>query len=438
VPLVRQRRPRRGGDRLNGSGVDPDLVRTALERAVEVAREGEEATPATAAPKELQPFLHFRQLTGPARAAVLRLLETDDEFRRRVREATAPDALDAAGWLLLERPPGWEDLLARVDAAGPSVEADRRLRDLQRRLEGAEHKLQHAEEEVARRTAEATAARSELDEVRRAKRRAEEGVAEAAQMIEGLKEKLGDRDRRLADAQGAREAREHELAEARRQAEDLQSELDRRPPEPVAGERPVDVAALRAVAAELDRAALGLARAVAAVAQEVPDSPPAPPDPVPEAPARRHATRLPGGVLEDSAAGGRWLLARPAVVAVVDGYNVSKGAWPDQGLPEQRRRLVKGLDELATRTGATVEVVFDGPADADGGSGLGTRSVGVHFSGGVEADGVVVGMINSYPVDRPVVVVSSDNEVKTGARRHGANVLSARTLLAVLKGGSGA
>jgi YacP-like NYN domain len=429
---VRDRRARRGGGL---TPVDPEQVRSLLERAVAVAREGEAATPVVPAPKELQPVLRFRTLPGPALATVLRLLDEDEAFLARVREATSAEDLDAAGWLALERPPGWQELLARASAPGLADEAERRLKDLQRRLEGSERRLALADEELGRAQAEAGAARAERDEVRRGKRKAEDALAEAARLIDELKEKLGDRDRRLADAQGAREAREHELAEARGQTADLQAELGRRPPAVAPGERPVDVGRLRAAAAELEAATAALASAVAAVGDQVPAAPePAAAVAAEAAPARRRPLRMPGGVVEDSAAGARWLFERPGVVAIVDGYNLAKRAWPGQELPEQRRRLVGALDALALRAGAAIEVVFDGPADAESTGGRSTRSVQVRFSGGVEADGVVVGMVGGQPLDRPVVVVSNDREVKDGAHRAGANVVGSDAVLQLLKG----
>ena len=70
-------------------------------------------------------------------------------FRQRVVDETPPDAVDAAGWLALCRPSGWE---AAVEAIGRtrgdravSEEAEKRLRELQRSLSTSETKRQHAE-----------------------------------------------------------------------------------------------------------------------------------------------------------------------------------------------------------------------------------------------------------------------------------------------------
>ena len=70
----------------------------------------------------------------------------------------------------------------------------------------------------------------------------------------------------MAEAQGAREAREHELAETGRLLDEARAELERRPAPLVPGERPVDVAALRDAADRLQRSAATLAKSVDGVA----------------------------------------------------------------------------------------------------------------------------------------------------------------------------
>jgi len=418
------------------SPVDPELVRSALERALAVARSGERATPAVPAPKELGPYLRFQKLPAAALAPVLRVLDADRGFRERVLDETAATEVDAAGWLALSQPPGWEALLGEVAAArkgdASSEEAQERLRELQKRLDATVARQDLAQAEATRAVSQAEAAREELAASRRTRRQAQEEVAAALRTIESQKERLEDLERRLADAQGAREAREHELVEAREALRVATAELDRRPPAPVAGERPVDVARLRAAASGLEAATTALAQAVSGVLGEVPAEPAAAAGASP--PTRRRPLRLPGGVVEDAPDGARWLLGRPGMTVLVDGYNVAKQAWPGLGPTEERARLVRALDALAMRTGAAVEVVFDGPAEAEPGGGGSTRSVRVRFSGGATADDVVISLVDAFPPSRPVLVVSNDHEVQVGAGRRGANVVGADALIANLTG----
>jgi len=406
-------------------------VRPLLERALQVARDGEEATPRERAPKELTPFLSFTKLSGPAAQAVWRVLDVDEAFRARVLATTTADDVGVHGWLALTRPPGWQALLEREAAgrqhASGSEEAERRLRDAQRSFEAADRKRQHAEAEVARQRQDIEAHSEEVSALRRDKRTAEEAQRAAERRAEELEQKLAERDARVAEAQGAREAREHELAETQRRLAEAEAEVARRPAPLVPGERPVDVAQLRTAAERLERAAATLARTVDGVLEAVP---PAPVD-LDAAPSAlpRTALVLPGGVVADSVDGARWLLGRPGVVVLVDGYNVAKTAWPDAGLEEQRSRLLRALDELMARTGAKAEVVFDGPGDPAP-AGRQTRpSVGVRYSGGELADDVVVALVPTFPAERPVVVVSNDREVRDGARTAGANVIGSTTLI---------
>jgi predicted RNA-binding protein with PIN domain len=112
---------------------------------------------------------------------------------------------------------------------------------------------------------------------------------------------------------------------------------------------------------------------------------------------------------------------------------VSKLAWPGEPLDEQRQRLVDALAELAGRCGVHPHVVFDG---IDGGGGPArppSRSVQVTFSpAGVAADDVLLALVDEHPLGKPVVVASSDREVRAGGRARGANTISSAQLLAVL------
>lgn len=145
--------------------------------------------------------------------------------------------------------------------------------------------------------------------------------------------------------------------------------------------------------------------------------------------------RLPGGIFDDTVEAAEHLLRTPSVVLVVDGYNVTMAGWPELRAADQRRRLVVALSDLAARTATRVEVVFDGAEVEPPTVPAPTRQlVRVRFSDpGVEADDVVIDLVGRIPAATPVVVASSDNRVRDGARRRGANLLHARQLVAVLR-----
>jgi predicted RNA-binding protein with PIN domain len=94
--------------------------------------------------------------------------------------------------------------------------------------------------------------------------------------------------------------------------------------------------------------------------------------------------------------------------------------------------LVEALAAVAARTGAEITCCFDG-ADAEGRAGNLIRGVRVVFSDpGQIADELILRLVRAEPPGRPVVVVSSDGEVATGARAAGARAAAATALLRLL------
>jgi len=156
--------------------------------------------------------------------------------------------------------------------------------------------------------------------------------------------------------------------------------------------------------------------------------------PRPPRPPRRTPVRLRRGVVDGTPEALRQLLEVDAMVAFVDGYNVTMEGWPVLDQTGQRSRLLSALASVQHQVSAVIHVVFDG--DADGGR----PSVGiplpvrVHFSDAdTEADDVILAMVARLPTDVPVLVVSSDRRVAEGARRLGANAVASPVLLELLR-----
>ena len=127
------------------------------------------------------------------------------------------------------------------------------------------------------------------------------------------------------------------------------------------------------------------------------------------------------------------MIRTPGLAVIVDGYNVSMLAWPSALVAEQRERLCDALAEFQLRFRCEVTVVFDG-AEVPGVRPLRRRGLRIVFSAaGQEADEVVVGEVMFRPDDVPVIVVSSDREVRAGAESEGATVLTADELLALMR-----
>jgi predicted RNA-binding protein with PIN domain len=128
----------------------------------------------------------------------------------------------------------------------------------------------------------------------------------------------------------------------------------------------------------------------------------------------------------------RTLLSLPRAHLVVDGYNVTKSAYPSMTLADQRRRLVEGLSGLAARTGVEVTCCFDG-AVTEGRTASRVRGVRVLFSDpGVTADEVIRRLVRAEPEGRVVIVASGDGEIVSAVRASGAHTVGAMALAKLL------
>jgi len=474
------------GPDLSGPEAD-ELLRPAAELAIEVAQVGARQQPPLDVPRGLRPLLGHARVTRAALATARRVVEADAEFRARVAAALDGPAAEAglgrAGELWLDRPAGWEaELGSLVDQARAvaAAEEERTLeRSAQRRLRHAEEARERADRaaEAARRTAEA--AKADLQEERRLRRIAEEAAGRAARHTASLDEQLASARRRAetvtgqvvagAEAEAATRAAlaaaEDELAELRAEVTALRAALAApEPPARPSGAPPAQpprgpdlkVVGDAVASASAAAVALGAALGRAATALDPADgaggagTAPIPPEAAQQAAPRasthprwarsqrrgprRRPVRLPPFVLDDSPEAAEHLVGLPDVVVLVDGYNATLSTWPDLPLPEQRLRLVDALAELAARTGARPEVVFDGAEVEPGPPAVtGARPlVKVSFTASdVEADDVLIARARSLPL--PVVVASNDRRVREGARAAGANVVGIEQLLAALR-----
>lgn len=464
------------------STVSDALLRAALHLALDVARVGARSSPPMEPPRGLRPFLHFSgRLPDAALQTVRRSIDEDEGFRSRMVGLADEQELGRAGWLFVVRPDGWEVELASLsEEAEATARAEREAkeeRSAQRRLRRAEAATERAEAAAARARAERDEALAQLAATRKAHQAADEEVAHLTRRVTSLEGERASARRRAEEATARATGLEAELgglrteaarsraelAEARASVESLRADLARAraapapsartrragagpaaaSPEPAPEVAPPDVSAAVAAVAAAASAASALGRALddasAALARSRP--PPGPdrragdrPPPVRPAPARRRPARLPPAVFDDSTEAASHLVRVPDAELLVDGYNVAKSLWPDTALPELRDRLLDALNELVARTGVSVHVVYDGadlgPTARQAASRHGVR---VSFSpADVEADDVVLELVEEIPLHRPVVVASSDRRVQEGARSRGANVISSAQLAAVL------
>ncbi len=445
-----------------------------------MAKVDSQARPPIAPPGRLRPLMRFAKLPDRALATVRQVVEEDAELRARVATAAENGGLERAPWLWLVRPEGWaeelESLIEAADAAALELRAEREERSARRRLAAAESTTARTEAELARLqgiNAELLAQiaserqgrrRSEMDrdDIEAARQSAEaklvaltETVDQLRARVSSLAEAVDEGGRRLA-------AVRHERDAARIQVDRLRSQLDEAEAE-VAREAESQEQIRAGIGGAVARAAAGarqlgeslsdvvrLLRPEAAEPDQGDDEKPGSPltlahDEVraasstrplrPARPKRRHPVSLPPAVFDDSFEAGEYLVRVGGMQLIVDGYNVTISSWPHLELPQQRQRLVDALAELAMRTGISVDVVFDG---LDAGGRIGPPNAARHrvhviFSPErVEADEVIVDLVDQLDYSRPVLVATDDRRVRDEVSGRGANVISVAQLRAVL------
>lgn len=353
----------------------------------------------------------------------------DDAAAQTDGEPVAGSAAELAvgAWLL--RPDGWEDLLATASralaeqGAGTDGAASRTLEAAQERADRAEADAAQLAARLGVALVEAEEARGDAATLRREQRRlrsdADRARSEARRV---LAEAQGDRVEaerlraeaaallaRVQEAQRAAEAERFVVRGESRTARGLAETRVRLLLDTI-----VDAAdALRDELA-LPPVGLGPADLVAPVGD---------PGPAPRRTSRGRSATDPA-LLDD-------LLALPHAHLVVDGYNVSKSAYGELSLADQRHRLVGALANLAGRTGVEITCCFDGQEGPRRTGGY-ARGVRVLFSVGEIADDLIRRLVRAEPPGRVVVVVTSDQQVVSDVQAGGAWAVPSETLLARL------
>ena len=390
------------------------------------------------------------RLAGTQIAAVL---ENDDEFRDRLavqvqaltgelgralaegRSPAAADPVEAAATAYLLRSPGWAGV---VRAADESMRSDRELLEAQRADEEAERlrrrvaELEEAaesqrarhKEQVDRLKSDYTDVRRRLGETRSRVREAEEALATAR----------AEAEQGAAAAAQASASAEAEVRRLKARVNELETDLGaaRRTER---ADKVTGTVRARLLLDTLSQAAQGLQRELSLPAVDR-----LPGDTV-EADTAQEGTRISAGrssLPVDDPALLEELLRLPRAHLVIDGYNVTKQAWPEAPLDRQRERLLSGAAALLARTKAEVTVVFDAAETKERPLVTPPRGVRVRFSRyGQIADDVIRDLVAAEPAGRAVVVVSSDQEVARDVVAEGFRVVAAGALAALLKGSRG-
>lgn len=416
-------------------------------KMIRLASRGLSQMPAAAVPAGLRIAAGFApskriKLAGSQIAAAV---DTDAGFRQHLAtqvralaprlvsqlesgQALSDDELpEAAAVAYLTRIQGWPDVVA-ADAA----------------LQLAAPAADTSSATVQRLTAALAAARSDA-EVMRAKLRSQLDQLKVDNTQ--LRQTLGETRNRLRAAESASEAvdraRHGEAGEALLQLRALQAET-RRLRAKVAeleleaatarrsrrDERDAENMRLRLLLDTLTQAAAGVRQELALAPSDI-----LPADTVAGLrPAGKAQLGRAGQALsDDDPAFLRRLLELPKVHLIIDGYNVTKTAWPNAPLAQQRDRLARGVAALTGGRVIEVTIVFDGADLSNAPPVSSPRGVRVLFSpAGVTADDVISELVAAEPSGRPVVAVSSDREVAHNVSKGGARAVSALALVRAL------
>jgi predicted RNA-binding protein with PIN domain len=373
-----------------------------------------------------------------------RVLEEEAALARLVRAGRHGEALasgetpEAVARVGLALGPDGEAAVQAAVAAAAAGQARAETAAVRSELAEAEGELQAARERAEAEAAAARAAREELRAVREEQRRLERERRTLADRVEGLEQELA------RSAAALRAARDEAAAEQRRlagrvaelKARLAESQRSYRAMRRAAGQ--VDPVVAEAVGA-LERDLETLRRAAGLAGEPAGDrpagEPPAAASGAPGAarkPGRRVPLPVPGGRgADDPETLAAWM-GTDGVLVLVDGYNVTKHplGFPDRDLEDQRTLLLDLCRRLARRFGAEVTVVFDGGTVGPLPTRLPLGPVEVVFTdAGRTADDEIVARANAAPPDRPVVVVSSDNELRDRVAAVGATVARSPALL---------
>ncbi len=377
--------------------------------------------------------------------AVISSLNSDEEFRRRVVEVLKkPEDLDEPSRLFLLRPDGWKEELSAL-AEVQAEDSERRDKksaevDARRKLAGLETALEKSRSELAESRVRADVAERELADVS-----SELGQMKAAAVLlsEELDEATGERQQAVRQLKTSEALATARLAKIRALEASVRSASARAGTDPSGdsgnapgtdelGGRAAELAARESEVELAEKLLNRLSGAITGVLSELESlgPPVAPATTRPAVSSHRRALRLGRGVPDDSRQGLADLLDHEPMCVFVDGYNVSKSAWPQLSIADQRDQLIAMLGRMKSRTSADVHLVFDGDSTGARPNVSVPYPVRVHFTeDGVEADDRILEFLDDLDARTPALVISSDRRVRDGSRERGANVISSRVLI---------
>lgn len=137
----------------------------------------------------------------------------------------------------------------------------------------------------------------------------------------------------------------------------------------------------------------------------------------------RASVKVPQGLRIDEPSALSEVFKQEKLILLIDGYNVSLNSFSNLNLEMQRERTIACASNIESRFGTNCAVIFDGENSSTRAS---MRSkVHVVFSPAEKtADDVIVERISVTPADRPILLVTNDQNLKRRAQGLGCTTLS--------------
>gem|GEM_PF-2480545 len=148
----------------------------------------------------------------------------------------------------------------------------------------------------------------------------------------------------------------------------------------------------------------------------------------------RKAIRLPADVSVGSPTETLYLIGMPGVSVLVDGESVSGRGWVEGPGLSPADYLVNGLADLAARSDATFEVVFDAAKTTVTPTLVSRPRVRIRFAQkGVSVNDVITRLAETYPPDHPLVGATSDAALRSLLSKEKINLVTATQLADLVK-----
>jgi hypothetical protein len=135
--------------------------------------------------------------------------------------------------------------------------------------------------------------------------------------------------------------------------------------------------------------------------------------------------------IDDDVELARRIVSSPDVVLLVDGDSVAKMGWPSLPVAQQRDALVSYLADLSSSTGVSPDVVFDGRIGEEEALPA-SRAVRIRLSTStppIEPAAALDELVDAYPEQWPIAVVTDDPDLTRSVQDRGATVLNNGQLL---------